>query len=196
MEPIILYKPVVLCGDLMDMTADERVVAAKLLKNEAVLVPDGDDFRIVETNFPEEEFPDNCLFGSEAVCCYRKALGYRDVSINKIELDDIMGDVDMFQLADITTAAFEALKHSDRLKDATGSEKPKRFLAEMYSLLRNAVESLQDIHWNENPFFEDGSGFGPVNSEEFLLEEQHSLAEIGYKLSEHQIRTHNSEKEN
>lgn len=131
MKNIELVKPVVLMKDLGDMTPDEKKKALRML-------------------CMKEKF--DGLYGSEAVCAFRRSLELRDVAIRTIRVNAILEAVpDIFTLEDIVYLMKRMVNRNNRMKRLVELDCPERILECEYHILWMAVENLNDNNWNGHP---------------------------------------------
>lgn len=176
MNPITLFKPIVLRNSLDDMTLSQREIALDLLSNHKFLIPDKDGFRFVK---PDKDGKVKLLkfylHGSEAVCYYRQSLGLPDISITLIDVNDIIQDAEDFDtLYDILFFLNNVRMKNDRCIKLRNMGCPG-------IILWNEYRMLQDNHWCDRPVV---NHINPDDPNEPVWEEldRKSLKDIGYDL--------------
>lgn len=183
MNPITLFKPVVLRNSLDDMTLSQREIALDLLSNRKFLIPDKDGFRFIKPDKDgKARLPKFYLHGSEAVCYYRQSLRLPDVSITLIDVDDIIQDAEDFDtLHDILFFLNNVRMRNDRCIKLRDMGCPGIILWNEYRMLQEYVETLQDNHWCGHPVV---NHMNPDDPNEPVWEEldRKSLKDIGYDL--------------
>ena len=189
MKPIELYKPVVLKGDLEDMEGEEKGHALDLLEYRTVLVPEKNGWRFISMESISDKLSYYYLYGPEAVCFYRQSLGMKDVSISRIDVNRIVERTeDLRVLRDILELVETVAREDNVFELLDALKRPEEnYKMQMWNL-RLAVEDLQDNHWCGEPKTERSTGFDVEGSPTEQQRELHSLADIGYKLSEEQER--------
>jgi len=186
MKNITLFKPIVLRSALDDMTLSQKEIALDLLSNRKLLVPGSDGMHFIPLSRkqrPKEKLPKFYLYGSEAVCYYRQSLGFPDVSITDIEIDDIVVETEDFDtLYDILFLLNRVSMRNDRYRKLLEYGAPEIILWNEYRMLQEYVESLQDNNWCGHPVINRYNTANPDEKPEWEEEVRKSLADIGYSL--------------
>jgi len=186
MKNITLFKPIVLRNSLDDMTLSQKEIALDLLSNRKLLVPGSDGMHFITLSRkqrPKEKLPKFYLYGSEAVCYYRQSLGFPDVSITDIEIDDIVVEAEDFDtLYDILFLLNRVSMRNDRYRKLLEYGAPEIILWNEYRMLQEYVESLQDNNWCGHPVINRYNTANPDEEPEWEEEVRKSLADIGYSL--------------
>ena len=131
----------------------------------------------------KEKLPKFYLYGSEAVCYYRQSLGFPDVSITDIEIDDIVVETEDFDtLYDILFLLNRVSMRNDRYRKLLEYGAPEIILWNEYRMLQEYVESLQDNNWCGHPVINRYNTANPDEEPEWEEEVRKSLADIGYSL--------------
>lgn len=183
MNPITLYKPIVLRDSLDDMKLSQREIALDLLSNRKFLVPDKDGFRFIRLNKDgKANLPKFYLHGSEAVCYYRQSIGLPDISITLIDVEDFD------TLYDILFFLNSVRMRNDRCIKLRDMGCPGIILWNEYRMLQEYVETLQDNHWCGHPVV---NHMNPDDPNEPVCEEldRKSLKDIGYELASYKSKT-------
>ena len=184
MNPITLFKPIVLRADLDDMTLSQKEIALDLLTNRKFLIPDKDGLRFVQSGKDyKPKLPKFYLYGSEAVCYYRQSLGLPDVSITDIDIDDIVVATENFDtLYDLMFLLNRVYMRNQRNIKLHSYGCPPIILWNEYRVLQEYVESLQNNSWCGNPVINRYNTADPDEEPQWEEEVRKSLADIGYSL--------------
>lgn len=190
MNPITLFKPIVLRNSLDDMTLSQREIALDLLSNRKFLIPDNNGFLFVKTDKNHKaDLPKFYLHGSEAVCYYRQSLNLPDISITIIDIDDIIMDTDDFDtLYDILFFLNNVHMRNMRCIRLRDLGCPEIILWNEYRMLQEYVETLQDNHWCGHPVVNHMDPDDPNKPIGEELERK-SLTDIGYSLQDYNHKT-------
>jgi hypothetical protein len=183
MNSIKLFKPIILCKSLNDMTAKQRERAIRLLHNQEYLTVDecGMAFSSFQKDIP---LPPVYFYGSEAVCIYRQMLGLPDVSIRSIDINEIMESAPCFDiLFDLLFFLHNIEMRNNRIKKLDAIDAPSIILHNEYRLLYETVEFLQDNNWCGHPKVNRYNTAEEGHEPEYEEEVRHSLADIGYDLT-------------
>lgn len=196
MNTITLYKPLVLRNSLDDMTESQRRIAHDLLINHLALIPGKDGFRF-EKMSDNKHIPSFFLYGSEAVCYYRQALGLPDISIKMIDVDDIITSIEDFNtLYDIIFLLNNVNMRNNRVRKLRETGAPAIIMWNEDRVLQEYLETLQNNKWAGRPVINHlGLPYDmrcEGNDEETKMEvlNRKSLADIGYDLMEHSTTCH------
>ena len=175
MKNLILAKPVVLRASLEDMREPEKRTALELLENAKFLAVGENGIRITD------ECCKSFLYGSEAVCVYRKSLGLSDALIKNINVNEILRKTEDFDtLSDIVDLLKILDIKNKHLKWLLHCKAPEMFIWNEYRILQERVEFLQNNDWSNCHIVRKYEN--PDDSSAPVKRKLKSLVDIGYKL--------------